>query len=152
MSPLPDPLRRAHRLGRLVGLALCFGTPGLITSLILSGIVPGGTQVPEGPVLQLGQAFTGLVFLATAFVVWRRGTVLAGFGRLAPEARPAVVLREAILYASLFEASCLFGLAYWLLVGSQAGRHVAGFIGLTPMLCLAFTPSLARWREAAGAA
>jgi hypothetical protein len=146
--PTAEPLRRAHRRARLVGGALCLGTPALITGLILAGVIPPGTNPAEGPSLQLGQGFTGLVFLATAWVLWRRGLVLGRFAQMAPSARPGVLLRESILYAALFELSSLLGLGYWLLVGHHAARHVAGFLLLTPMLYLAFTPSLRRWLEA----
>ena len=148
MNGAPDPLRAAHRLARLMGFALCFGTPALVAGLILSGLVPAGENPPEGPVLQIGHAFTGLVFLSTAWVVWRRGAMLRGFHQVPAAERPRVLLRESVLYAALFELSCLYGLVYWLLVGRQAGRHVAGFILLAPLLFLAFVPGLGRWVEA----
>jgi len=144
-----ESLRAAYRLARLVGFALCLGTPALIAGLILSGLIPPSEHRPEGAYLQLGHAFTGLVFLAAAWVLWRRGSVLKAF-HLVPEPRRAsTLLRETLLYAALFELSSLYGLAYWILVGREAGRHVFGFIILAPLLFLVLAPRLDHWVEAA---
>jgi hypothetical protein len=129
---------------------MCLGTPVLIAALMLSGLVPPGAERPEGPVLQVGHAFTGLVFLASAWVLWRRGAVLRGFREVPASRQPRVLLRESLLYAALFELSSLYGLAYWLLAGQHARRHALGFVLLAPFLFLAFVPRLGRWAEAAG--
>lgn len=132
----------------LLGAALCFGTPGLIAVLLLARVVPPGPHAPEGLYEQLGYLCTGLVFLAAAWVLWRRGQVLRSF-REGPEARRAsVVLRETLLYALVCEASSLLGLVYWLLMGAQDPRHAWGFILLTPMLFVALVPRPGRWRKA----
>lgn len=149
MNGESDSLRAAHHLARLIGFVLCFGTPALMAGLILAGLVPPGEGRPEGSMLQIGYAFTGLVFLSAAWVVWRRGVMLKGFHRIPEAGRPRVLLRESVLYAALFELSSLYGLVYWLLVGRQAGRHVAGFILMAPLLFLAFLPRLGQWVEAA---
>ncbi|HEY3270989.1 MAG TPA: hypothetical protein VGJ89_07245 [Geothrix sp.] len=151
MNESPEPLRATYRLARLMGLALCLGTPALIGGLILSGLVPPGEQLPEGAYLQLGHLFTGLVFLSAAWVLWRRGTVLRPFHRVPGARRAGVVLRETLLYAALFELSSLFGLVYWILVGKHAARHVFGFIILSPLLFLALAPRLSHWVKASEA-
>ncbi|WP_257306626.1 hypothetical protein [Geothrix campi] len=143
-------IRAAYRRARLVGFALCLGTPALIGGLILSGLVPPGEQLPEGTLLQLGHIFTGLVFLSAAWVLWRRGSVLRSFQQVPEPGRPGVVLRETLLYAALFELSSLYGLIYWILVGKYAARHVFGFILFSPLLFLALAPRLHRWVEAGG--
>ena len=151
MNDSPEPLRATYRLARLVGYALCLGTPTLIGGLILSGLVPPGEQRPEGAYLQLGHLFTGLVFLSAAWVLWRRGTMLKSFHPVPGPRRAGVVLRETLLYAALFELSSLYGLVYWILVGKHAARHVFGFIILSPLLFLALAPRLGHWVKAAEA-
>jgi hypothetical protein len=144
-----DPLHAAHRTAYALGLALCVGTPTFISILLLSGWVPPGTQSPEGFYQQVGYLFTGIVFLAAAWVWTRVGQVLRGFKALPLAARPATVLREGLLWAALLETSCLLGLAYWILVGHQAARHAWGFILLTPALFLGLVPRYGAWRRAA---
>lgn len=141
-------LRRAHRLVYGMGLVLCFGLAGLIGVLLRSGAVPPGTQTPEGICQQIGYLFTGLVGLTAAWVWWRTGTVLREFKALSEARRPAVILREGLLWAAVLETSCLCGLAYWALVGHHAVRHVWGFILLTPLLYLALMPRYDRWAGA----
>lgn len=148
MSTGTDALRSAHRIAYAVGLALCFGTPGLIASLILFRVVPPGVEAPEGVYQQLGYLFTGLVFLSAAWVLWRSGRVLRGFKAIPEARRPALVLRESLIYAAVFEASSLCGLIYWMLVGSHAARHAWGFILLTPLLFSILVPRTDRWMKA----
>lgn len=145
MNGASDTLRSAHRTAYALGLTLCFGTPGVIAGLLLSGVVPPGTQVPEGIYQQLGYLFTGLVFLSAAWVWWRSGRILREFKTVPESQRSAVILREGLLYAAVFESSSLCGLIYWILVGGHAARHVWGFILLTPMLFLALVPRFDRW-------
>lgn len=148
MSGVPDPLRSAHRLAYGLGLILCLGTPGLIAALLLSGVIPPGMQAPVGFYQQVGYLFTGLVFLAAAWVWWRSGQTLRGFKAVPESQRAAILLREHLLYAAAFEASSLLGLVYWLLVGTHAARHAWGFIALTPVLFAALMPRLDRWVKA----
>jgi len=143
-----DPLHTAHRRAYGLGLALCCGTPGLIATLLLAGVVPPGTEPPEGIHQQIGYLFTGMVFLTAAWVLWRSGQVLRGFPAVPEAQRPLVLLRECLLYAALLDLSSLCGLLYWSQVGSQAGRHAWSFILLTPALFLALVPREARWRKA----
>lgn len=147
MTEAPGHLRTACRQARLVGLALCVGTPILVGALILSGLVPPGSHPPEGTYLQVGHLFTGLVFFSAAWVLWRRGAVLKAFPGIPAPQQAGVVLRETLLYAALFELSSLYGLVYWLLVGTYAPRHVFGFIVLSPLLFLAFAPRLHHWAK-----
>lgn len=150
MNGAPEPLPAVCRRARLVGFSICLGTPLFIGGLILSGHLPPGTHRPEGSYLQLGQLFTGLVFFSAAWVLWRRGVVSRSFSQVAPRRQAGVVLRETLLYAALFELSSLYGLAYWLLVGAYAARHVFGFLVLPPLLFLAFAPRLRHWVGPAG--
>ncbi|MFN7956905.1 MAG: hypothetical protein U0P46_01055 [Holophagaceae bacterium] len=147
MSGGTEALRAAHRRGHLLGLALCLGTPALVGGLILSGAVPPGQEASEGLYQQVGYLFTGLVFLAAAWVWWRSGRKLGAFRSLAEGERPATVFRESLLYATAFEVSSLCGLAYWALVGTHGGRHVWGFILLTPVLFLTLVPRYDRWAQ-----
>lgn len=147
MNDAPDPLRPAHRMAYALGLALCLGTPGLIAVLLLSGVVPPGTQPPEGVYQQVGYLFTGLVFLSAAWVWGRSGRLLREF-RTMPEARrPSLILRETLFYAAVFEASSLLGLVYWILVGAHAARHAWGLILLTPVLFAVLVPRYDRWAK-----
>jgi protein-S-isoprenylcysteine O-methyltransferase Ste14 len=143
-----DDLRARHRLAYGLGLALCLGTPGLISVLLLTGTIPPGSQAPEGFYQDLGYLFTGLVFLTAAWVWWRSGQALRAFKALPKAQQAAFVLRESLLYAAVFEASSLLGLVYWILVGSHAARHAWGFIVLTPVLFAALVPRYDRWEKA----
>lgn len=148
MSGPNDALRSAHRLAYGLGLAMCLGTPGLIAILLLSGVIPPGRQPPDEAVQQIGYLFTGLVFLSAAWAWWRFGRTLRSFKALPEARRPAVLLRECLLSAAVFEASCLLGLAYWILAGGHAARHAWGFILLTPLLFGALVPRFGRWAKA----
>ncbi len=148
MNGTAETLRSAHRMAYGLGLVLCFGTPGLIAVLLRSGMIPPGTQVPEGVFQQIGYLFTGLVLLTAAWVWGRSGRVLRTFKAFPEAQRRAVILREGLLYAAVLETSSLCGLVYWILVGDHAVRHVWGFILLTPMLYLALVPRYDRWAKA----
>ncbi len=148
MNGLIAELRARHRTAYGLGLALCFGTPGLIAMLILSGVVPPGTQAPLGFYQDLGYLFTGVVFLSAAWVWWRSGRALRAFRTLPESQRAAFVLSESLLYAAAFESSSLLGLVYWALVGSHAARHAWGFIVLTPVLFAVLVPRCDRWEKA----
>ena len=148
MNGVANTLRSAHRRAYGLGLALCFGTPGLIAVLLRSGGIPPGTHVPDGIFQQIGYLFTGLVFLSAAWVWWRSGRVLREFKALPEIRRSAVILQEGLLYAAAFETSSFCGLVYWILVGDHGERHVWGFILLTPMLYLALMPRYDRWVKA----
>ncbi len=148
MNGQVDPLRSAHRRAYALGLVLCFGTPGLIGLLLGLGLVPPGQQAPEGIYQQVGYLFTGLVFLSGAWVWGRRGRMLREFKAVPEGRRPAVILREGLLYAMLFEISSFCGLMYWLLVGGHAARHVGGFLLLTPLLFVGLVPRFGQWSKA----
>ena len=148
MNESSDALRAAHRLAYGLGLGLCLGTSGLITLLLRTGVLPPGTEAPVGTYLQLGYLFTGIVFLSATWVWWRRAQSLRGLKDLPEAQRPARIFHECLLYAAVFEASCLCGLIYWLLVGAQASRHAWGFILMTPLLFLTLVPSYRRWEQA----
>jgi protein-S-isoprenylcysteine O-methyltransferase Ste14 len=148
VNGLIEDLRSRHRTAYGLGLALCLGTPGLMAVLILSGAIPPGTQAPEGFYQDLGYLFTGLVFLAAAWVWWRSGRALRAFRTLPEPQRAAFILAETLLYAAAFESSSLLGLVYWALVGSHAARHAWGFIVLTPVLFAALVPRYDRWEKA----
>lgn len=143
-----DPFRVAHRTAYGLGLVLCLGTPGFISVLMFSGVVPPGTQAVEGVFQDLGYLFTGLVFLSASWVWWRSGRALREVKTLPEPQRPSYVFRECLLYSATFESSCLLGLIYWILVGSHAARHAWGFILLTPALFLTMVPRLDRWVKA----
>lgn len=140
-------LRSAHRRAYGIGLVLCLGTPSLIAALLLTGVVPPGHQAPVGTLQQVGYLFTGLVFLAGAWVWGRSGRMVREFPALAETRRTVVLVRESLLYAVVFETSSIAGLIYWLLVGAQSGRHVWGFLLLTPLLFLALVPRFDRWAK-----
>ena len=148
MSGTANTLHSAHRTAYGLGLVLCLGAPGLIAVLLQSGVVPPGTQVPEGIFQQIGYLCTGLVLLTAAWVWWRSGKVLRDFKGLSEARRPALILQEGLLYACVLETSSVCGLVYWILVGNHAARHAWGFILLTPVLYLALMPRYDRWLKA----
>ncbi len=148
MSGEADSLRSAHRVAYGAGLALCLGTPGLVSVLLLSGAVPAGTQPLEGIIQQVGYLFTGLVFLSATWVWWRSAHALRAFKTVPEAQRPSIILREGLISAVALESSSLCGLVYWVLAGSHSPRHVWGFILMTPLLFLALVPRYARWAGA----
>lgn len=143
-----DALESACRRARLLGGLVAVGLPALAAGLAFGGIVPPGAHSPEGSFLSLGHTFTGLVFLSAAWILWRRGRVLATFHKVEASLRPRVVLRESLMYAALAGASSLYGLIYWSLVGLHAARHAVGFIALGPVLFLVLLPRPEAWRKA----
>ncbi|HJW10034.1 MAG TPA: hypothetical protein VJ483_10390 [Holophagaceae bacterium] len=147
-SPLLEAIRPAYQRARLVGLVLCVAWPLFLMVLVGAEAVKPGTAPVEGAARQIGYTFTALTFLIAAFVTWRSGRVLKGFKALAPEERPRTVLRESLVYAVLFELSCLWGLLYWMLVGRNAFQHVLTFMALTPLMFFLFVPRLDAWKLA----
>ena len=152
--PLPDDapevqaILPAYRQARVAGLVICVAWPLLLMVLVAIGVVKPGTAPLAGPAKQIGYTFTGLVFLTATWVTWRSGKVLKGFRDLAPDLRPRVVLRESLIYAALFETSSLWGLLYWMMVGTAAARYVGTFMALTPIMFLFFVPRFHVWKLA----
>jgi hypothetical protein len=99
-------------------------------------------------VQNLGYTFTGLTVASALFVSWRWGRTRASFPLVAAERRSLVMVREIILYASVFELSTLFGILYYGLGGLE--RFARGFIALTTLMFFVFVPRFPTWREAAG--
>lgn len=148
MSGNPRALVSAIRRAYGLGLALGLGLPALVAGIMLSGRVAPGDLGSRDLLLQVGYLFTGLLFLGAAWVVWRRGKVLAAFKALPEEHRPGAVLREVLLYSAILAAGSLLGLAYWRLAGLQAARHAWGFVLISPGLCLALVPRPKPWMKA----
>ncbi|MBK8725161.1 MAG: hypothetical protein IPL96_03650 [Holophagaceae bacterium] len=148
MDPLQDKaLHRAFQKAYGLGLVLCVCWP-LVLQLLLGPVIKPGQNAPAGVIQQLGYTFTGLTFLAAAFVTWRSLKVRGRFKDLPAERRPRVLFREVLLYAALFELSCLYGILYWALVGGEANRYARSFIVLTSLMFFFFVPRYAAWREA----
>jgi hypothetical protein len=106
----------------------------------------------DAAVQQVGGTFTGLAFLAAAFVVWRSGRVRAGLAAVAPARRPGRVAREVLLYALLFALNAGYGILYAGLAGAPGARHARTFLALAGLLYLGLVPRWRAWREAAGGA
>jgi len=138
----------AYKRARLAGLVICVAWPLLLMAMVATGAVKPGTAPLAGPAKQIGYTFTGLVFLSAVWVTWRSGKVLKGFRDLAPELRPRTVLRESLIYAAVFETSSLWGLLYWMMVGTAAARYVGTFMALTPIMFLFFVPRFYAWKLA----
>jgi len=141
-------LRKAFQWAYGLGLVLCVCWP-LILQLLLGPVIKPGQNPPAGVIQQLGYTFTGLTFLAAAFVTWRSGRERARLHRVEPALRPRIVFREVLLYAALFELSCLYGVLYWALAGGAANRYARSFIMLTSLMFFFFVPRLGAWTEAA---
>lgn len=138
----------AYKRARVAGLVICVAWPLLLMVMVATGAVKPGNAPMTGAAKQIGYTFTGLVFLAAAWVTWRSGKVLKGFRDLAPESRPGVVFRESLIYAAVFETSSLWGLLYWMMVGTAAARYVGTFMALTPIMFLFFVPRFYAWKVA----
>ncbi len=144
-----EPLRRAVQRARLLGLALCLAWPLVLMVMLGAGLVRPGTLAPVGPLRTLAFGFTGLSLLSAGWVTWRTQRVMKGFATLDRAEQPRVAFRESLLYAALFELSCLYGLIYWMLVGRNAFQHVLTMLALTPVMFMLFVPRYEHWREAA---
>ncbi len=144
----PDPeekaLHRAFQKAYGLGLVLCVLAPHPLPAAPSSS----PKNAPQGVLQQLGYTFTGLTFLAAAFVTWRSLRVRAGFAALDPSRRPKVLFREVLLYAALFELSCFYGILYWALVGGEANRYARSFIMLTSLMYFFFVPRWGAWKDA----
>lgn len=149
LEPRFEPLRNAVQRARLFGMALCIAWPLFLMVLLGSGRVKAGSFAPVGPLRTLAFLFTGLSVLAAVFATWRTNRVMKGFAALAAEVQVRTAFRESVLYAALFELSCLYGLVYWMLVGRNAFQHVLLFMALTPVMFMLFVPRYEHWRQAA---
>lgn len=143
-----DLLAPAYRTARLIGWTICGAWPLILAGLVLAGVIPPGNHPVEGVYQQVGYTFTGLVFLSAAWVAWRKEKVLRGFRRVAPAIRLRLLQREILLYAALFEFSCLWGVLYWMLIGRGALRYVLAFMALTPIMFYILVPRLPAWIQA----
>lgn len=146
-----DPgLKSAFQRAYLLGLALCVIWP-LMLQLLLGRTIQPGANAPAGPFQQLGYTFTGLTFLAAAFVTWRSQKMRGAFRALAPAERPRVMFREIVVYAALFELSSLYGLLYWMMVGQdpQGAQFSRTFLVLSSVMFFVFVPRLGAWQAAA---
>jgi hypothetical protein len=148
MSEVPEELRAIHRRIWIAGLVLCLLGPLILLGLVSQGLVPPGSHAVEDIYQQVGYTFTGLVFLAAAWMAWRKGRVLATFRAQLPGNRPRFLVRETLFYTALSGSSSLWGTLYWMLVGWNAFRHVVAFLLITPALFLFFVPSLGTWVRA----
>jgi hypothetical protein len=152
-SPERDQDRELHiayKRARLLGLVLCVAWPLALMVMVGRGVIRPGENSPQGVIKQLGYTFTALTFFAAAFVTYRSGKVLKGFKDLDRAKRPGVIFRESLLYAALFELSCLYGLLYWTLVGRNAYQHVLVFMALSPLMFFFFVPRFDAWKLALG--
>ena len=147
-APEVMALLPAYRRARVAGLIICVAWPLLLMAMVATGGVRPGTAPLEGPAKQIGYTLTALVCLSAAWVTWRSGRVLKSFRDLAPELRPRVVLRESLIYAAIFETSSLWGLLYWMMVGTAAARFVGTFMALTPIMFFFFVPRFYVWKLA----
>ncbi len=147
-SSWSEALETAATTAQFLGLALGFGSPLVVASLMGFRVIPAGQLWAPDPTRQVGYLFTGVVLLAGAWGNWRKDRMLAGFRHLEAGLRARVLLRETVLYAALSELSCLLGLLYWMLAGVTASRHAWGFVLLTPLLSLAIVPRMSRWKRA----
>ena len=138
-------LEASARRGWWVGFLVCLGGPVLILLSAWAGWIPPGSQPVEGVYQQVGYTFTGLVFLASAYLVWRKGHALRAFPAQAEGRQAGFVLRETLVYSALCASSALWGVLYWRLVGWHAFRHALTFLLLTPVLFLLFVPRLGAW-------
>lgn len=141
-------MAKAFRLAYPIGLVLCVGWP-LTLQLLLGTAIHQGAPPPGGVAQQLGYSFTGLTFLIALFVTWRWGKTRAAFRATPAAARPAMLIRETILYAAILEFTSFFGIVYYALGGPQAERYSRSFIALTTIMFFIFVPRLDAWRRAA---
>ena len=140
-----EGLRTLHRRVWVPGLVLCVLGPLVLLGLAGGGLIPPGANAATGLYQQAGYSFTGLVFLAAAWMSWRKRQVQKAFRAQPPGLRSRVMVRETLLFTALSGSSALWGTLYWIMVGWNAYQHVLTFILLTPAMFLLFVPRLDTW-------
>ena len=146
LEPSPT-LRRAFLLAYGLGVVLCVIWPLILQGLV-GWVIQPGFLGPTDLAQELGYTFTGLVVLATLYVVKRSRKARSAFATVEEKRRARVMAIEILLYSALFELSALFGLVYHGLGGPQAERHARTFIALSTVMFLVFVPRFAAWRKA----
>ena len=143
----PHPLNKAFRFAYPLGLAMCVGWP-LVLQLLLGTAIRQGSIPPGGVAQQLGYTFSGLTLVIAVFLTRRWTRIQKRFRTIPPEARPATLIRETLLYASLLEFVSLFGVLYYALGGPMAERYSRSFVALTTIMFFVFVPRLDAWHRA----
>nr|WP_320133815.1 hypothetical protein [uncultured Holophaga sp.] len=136
-------LKRAALLPYALGLALCVAWP-LALEIFLTRLPiapPSSSQVVEST----GHTFTGLVFLAAAYIFWRRRRARGKLSDQSPRARCQSLKRELLVATLIFGACSLLGPLYFVLAGRPGLRHARSFIATVPIMFLAFSPRLSSW-------
>ena len=133
MKPTPDS-QLPPRGPYILGLLVCVLWP-LLLELGLTHLPPGEASDPA-LVQDLGHCFTGLVFLAAAFVFWRMRRVKDQ----PQEARFQALGRETSMASLIFAACSILGLLYYGLAGPAGERHARSFIAVVPIMFLVFVP------------
>jgi len=133
MKPIPDR-QTPPRGPYLFGLVVCVLWP-LLLELGLTRL-PQGEASDPAVVQNLGHSFTGLVFLAAAFVFWRMRRIKGH----PPDFRNPVLGRETLLASLLFAGCSVLGVLYYGLAGPAGERHARSFIAVVPIMFFVFVP------------
>ncbi len=138
-----DPLRgpwRAWGWGLVAGLAVAC-IPVLLAT---AGLCPPGSLPVAGAPQQLGYSFTGLTFLAAAWLAWRRMRGAPPSGLSDGSAQGAAYRGEIRTVLLVSASTTLWGCLYWRMVGWHGARHALTFLVLTPAMYLCFAPRPSR--------
>jgi len=142
-NPETSTLRRAHRGPYLLGLALCVLWPALLELLL--GRLPQGEPSSPDVIQSVGHTFTGIIFLAAAYIFWRKRRAKAALGEQDPSAHAASLRRETYMASILFAVCSLLGPLYFGMAGSPGMRHARSYIAAVPILFFAFAPRVSSW-------
>ncbi|WP_005033582.1 hypothetical protein [Holophaga foetida] len=142
-NPENQSLHQARRWPYAFGLVVCVLWP-LALELLLTRL-PQGEPSDPAAVQTLGHTFTGLTFLAAAYVFWR---IRRAKGALAGQSLPsriASLRRETLLASIIFGACSLLGPLYFGAAGSSGTRHARSYIAVVPVMFFAFSPRVRNW-------
>lgn len=142
-SPEIRSLHHARRWPYAFGLLVCVLWP-LALEIGLTHLPQGEPSDPT-TVQTIGHTFTGLIFLAAAYIFWRKGRAREALANRAPSAKCASLRRETLVASAVFGACSLLGLLYYGVAGAQGERHARSYIAAVPIMFFAFTPRLRSW-------
>ena len=137
--PAGDP-PQVRRRAWGCGLAAALAVPCILVLLATGGLCPPGRLPVEGAPQQLGYSFTGLTFLAAAWLAWRRMRGTSPAGSRDDTAQVAAYRGEIRTVLLVSASTALWGCLYWHMVGWHGARHALTFLVLTPAMYLCFAP------------
>ena len=141
------PLNHTFCVAYTVGIVMCVCCP-LALQLNLDKIIIPRSYVSSETIQSIGYTFTGLTLTCIITVTLRWKKIRSNFSKLTEGQQGKVLLREIVLYSTIFVLSSFFGTTYYLLGGTPVKSFARNFITLTPIMFFVFIPRLSTWQKA----